>query len=959
MKQIEGNKMMMQRRNSFRFYILFSIAFLLVSLIIFLPFLIYNKSLVWSIDGYLQWYPLLVKMKSVLIDFFSGNGFPFWSWDFGLGGDFIGNFAHVFFDPFNYVAVFFSKEHMDIAYSLIIILKIYASGLMMLTYLRYHKKTYMVCIIGALGYAFCSWSLMGIRHDSFMTQLVIFPLLILGVDKVEDKKNPLLLIIGTFLSVITSLYFSYMSAIFVFIYIILRYILLEQNKSVLHFIKKMVRYMLYAIVGGVLLAAPILVSVLYSLMRASTEPGVDIMLLPALKDLLRYVPGFAGTYDVNSNSSNIGMSMIFVAMIPAMFMMWKRKKVSIWMFFTGAVILLIPGIQSIINGFSYSSGRWCYAFSFFFVCAAVECLHPVVLSSKKYQYGLGIWLAALLGITIAVQVIFRVMSVADFTLVIINIMFGFAILAIILVDRWKNKKKMRFLFGTAVVNIIVIALLYYSPGVGSQLDIYMTQGKCYEIYESNSLKAAKKIEDEDFYRIDTVDIPGNVGNNAPFTHTPANASIYWEVPSLYEYLSTIDNNWFKFNRQLGNNSGYFRRICTYSNDNRSRMDFLLGKKYFLGDKDDVKKYSQYAGYGYTDIGKKKGVSILKSKYDTSLGYVYENVVKESDYMTHSPLEREQLLMQSVQLPDEEVSKLSIANVTDSSVLKTEKNPVKIDIKGDEYAKVSQNKITIKKENAKVKVNLQEEVSGSELYLVFRNLKKKSMSPDQMWKLREKENERIRKETGDITEETDALAKAKFYSNYLSFHPYGNFAINITKDNIVKRLLNTEGEMTGIRDVDDYMVNIGYRENWSGDITCSFETMGYYTFDSIEVIAVPQNSFDLQAGVLEQNRLNVAEYGHNRVMGSIDTQKGGILFLSVIQHDGWRVFVDGKETDQIYHANTAFMGVEVPAGKHSIELVYRPLWFRETMILFLTGILIVVIIEILYMRRRKSNSRKGD
>lgn len=954
MRQNKSNESMIMQRgnNSCRLYVLYSIACLFVGLIIFLPFLIYNKSLVWNIDGYLQWYPLLVKMKSVLIDFFSGNGFSLWSWDTGLGGDFIGNYALVFCDPFNYLVLLFSKANMDIAYSLIIILKIYASGLTMLTFLRYHKKPQLICIVGALGYAFCSWSLMGMRHDFFMTQLILFPLLILGVDKVEDKKNPLLLIAGIFLSVVTSLYFSYMSAIFVFIYIIVRYILLEEKKSVFSFLKKVVQYIFYVIVGGVLLAAPILVSALYSLLRASTEAGVDISLLPTLKEVLRYLSGFAGVYDVNSNSSNIGMNMLFVAMIPAMFMLWKRKKVSIWMFFTGAVILLLPGVQSVINGFSYSSGRWCYIFSFFFVCAAVECLKPAVLSSPKFKRGLGIWLLLLLGATIAVQVIFRVMSATDFMLVIANLLFGFFVWGIILVDKLSNRKRMRLLTGTAVVNIAIIPLLYLSPNVGSQIDIYMTRGKCYEIYENNSLRAAKQIEDKEFYRVDTVDMPGNDGNNVPYVHTPANANIYWEVPSLYEYLSTTDSNWLKFNQQLGNNSGYFRRMCSYSNDSRSRMDFLLGKKYFMGDKDGVKEYSQYAGYGYTNIGEKKGISVLRSRYNTSLGYVYENAITESDYMSYSPLEREQILMQSVQLADEDVSKLSVAGTVGRPAVKTETRSVKVDIKGEKKAKVSENQIIIKKEKAKVTVSLQEEVRGSELYLIFHNLKREPMSPDEIWKLRKKDINKNKKETGTITGETDALTKAKFYSNYLSYHPYGNFTINITKDNITKRLLNAEGEAQGIRDIGDYMVNIGYRENYTGDITCTFEEMGYYTFDSIEVIAVPQNSFDLQAGILEQNRLKVTEYGHNRVEGSIDTQKGGILFLSILYNDGWRIFVDGRETDQIYHANTAFMGVEVPAGNHRIELVYRPILFRETWILFLMGAVVTILIEVLYYRKRR-------
>jgi hypothetical protein len=52
----------------------------------------------------------------------------------------------------------------------------------------------------------------------------------------------------------------------------------------------------------------------------------------------------------------------------------------------------------------------------------------------------------------------------------------------------------------------------------------------------------------------------------------------------------------------------------------------------------------------------------------------------------------------------------------------------------------------------------------------------------------------------------------------------------------------------------------------------------------------------------------------------------MLFLADLAYPGWKAYVDGKET-QIYRADYLFRSVFVPAGEHTVELVYRPRSFR--------------------------------
>ena len=141
-----------------------------------------------------------------------------------------------------------------------------------------------------------------------------------------------------------------------------------------------------------------------------------------------------------------------------------------------------------------------------------------------------------------------------------------------------------------------------------------------------------------------------------------------------------------------------------------------------------------------------------------------------------------------------------------------------------------------------------------------------------------------------------------------------------------------------------------RDRDTGSITCFLNQIGEYSFDKIEIIAVSQENFDAQARKLENNRLNISEYGNNRVNGTINSKEGGILFLSILYHDGWQIYVDGEKIEQKYLVNAAFTGVEVSPGKHKIELLYRPIGFHFSIILLLSGVVIIVLVEI-YRRRQ--------
>jgi hypothetical protein len=86
------------------------------------------------------------------------------------------------------------------------------------------------------------------------------------------------------------------------------------------------------------------------------------------------------------------------------------------------------------------------------------------------------------------------------------------------------------------------------------------------------------------------------------------------------------------------------------------------------------------------------------------------------------------------------------------------------------------------------------------------------------------------------------------------------------------------------------------------------------------------------------RASVVEYRQNRVTCETEARTAGYLVLLDSYYPGWRAFVDGRETP-VVRANYAFRAVAVPAGRHRIELRFRPRSFFVG--LGLTGLALLV------------------
>jgi hypothetical protein len=90
------------------------------------------------------------------------------------------------------------------------------------------------------------------------------------------------------------------------------------------------------------------------------------------------------------------------------------------------------------------------------------------------------------------------------------------------------------------------------------------------------------------------------------------------------------------------------------------------------------------------------------------------------------------------------------------------------------------------------------------------------------------------------------------------------------------------------------------------------------------------------------------YSQNRLTLTAETNRPAVLVVADAWADGWQATVDGRPTP-LFHANHAFRGVIVPAGRHQVALRYAPRVWRIAWLLALAGLIACGGLAVLKLR----------
>jgi len=873
----------------FNKYFIYLIIFILICIIVFLPFILNGRSLIMEADASRQHFIIFCDYMSWLKDIlFNGSTINTFSWNIGLGSDILSQYSYyIIGDLFSYFGLFFSTNVYPVVYSILIIIRIFCIGLSMLFYCSYKKYSNYKSIISAIIYAFSAFALFGVvRHPFFANAAILFPLFLIGIEKLIKENKLIYLIFISFLILLSNFYFCYMIVILGFIYALFLFFFENNDKSYKNFFKKIMLAALCFFVAFCL-ASFVLIPTIFTYLDMNTvNRNVSMLIYP-----ISYYKNLLFSF-VSTNSViwvTIGVSPLCILLIPNLLKNNKDNKVEICMLIFMSIMLLLPLFGSLMNGFSFPSNRWTFGYIFFLSLIVTKSLNDNLIYKEidlKKMFLIFIIFSQLLYLVNGLNLEF---------IIIFSIMF-FMMLVFLFQLKFKTKILSKvILFIIILFGICFNGLYLYSnlgKGYGNEFLKYNDFDFVYKdlsgemIYLNRVIDEIKSVDDS-FYR--TFRSP----------HYYQNLSILYNYNSGSSYLSLLNGTTSILSDDL-NNVQREASNNIKSFDNRTIATNILGSKYYIVNKNNIKKvpfgYEKYLEFDYTDI------QVYKNKYYLSPIIFYDSYILESEYDRYSSLEKESSLVKTVAIPD---NKKLYSNIKKDKFYNNKISEVDCSIFNVDF---NDTKYLYSKSDKTIRI-VCDGVENSEIYL-----------------------------------ELDNLEMYRALNNNFEYNVTVNRRGYYNNKKIENKLLSAY-----YVDYDSILFNMGYEKNIDDfDIDINLSSEGDYSFDDIKVYSVSMDDYEKDINKLRESSFDIEEYDDGLIKGSIKVNVDGILQLSTDYSKGWRVFVDGEEVET-FIVNKSFLGFEIAKGNHEIIFKYKTPYLNLANFVFIFGVLVLSYIMLFYDR----------
>lgn len=105
--------------------------------------------------------------------------------------------------------------------------------------------------------------------------------------------------------------------------------------------------------------------------------------------------------------------------------------------------------------------------------------------------------------------------------------------------------------------------------------------------------------------------------------------------------------------------------------------------------------------------------------------------------------------------------------------------------------------------------------------------------------------------------------------------------------------------------------------------------------------------------LASEQLNVTSFTSSSLKGTINVSDGDgkFLMLTIPYETGWNVYVDGEKVEY-FEAASGLIGIDLPAGEHTIEMKFFPKELTLGIIITIAGLVALAVIWILETKKSK-------
>ena len=947
------------QKNKVPFYFRYTLLFLITALVIYAPFILLKKSFVWEHDSYTQHLKAMIfisrwyrqTLKSLLTG--KWGAISTYSFSIGYGSDALSTLAYYGVgDPFYLLSAAVPAKYIYLFYCALIPVKNYLSGLVFaaLCSFRWPSKEHEDgCIAGALIYTFCGFALITcIGQPIFLNALIVFPLVLYGIEKVREGYKPWTFIIAICLATVSNFYFIVSIVLMAVIYALFRYIPFEKGEVGRRFKEIGILFAAGTVgvaIGGVILL-PMALTV-FGNKRIDLKPAINAFYsIPTC----RMLPvDFLACYEVEYGAlcyAGIALLCVFLLFSSKGYLKLRLQ------FLLYSVLLFLPAFGYLTNGMSYPINRWCWAYSALVAMIVAE-LWPNLFTLTERQKRV---------MTTGLTVYFVLCIFLDYDP---NFTFlgpaAFAFITLLYVLRAQKaqyeapleeadaeiedpKREARRAAGFKRAQKVVLYLVIASicvNGISKNYPDFQDRVRTYK--DMDSLAAfktgmgASPANDRNMWLNDTSQIAGAISHDPTgFVRVSNSEPGFWyQNTSILNGLSTTQSFWsvnnsnvLEYLNALGvsdvnNNAWQFTNL-----DGRAILNELASVSYLYC----LHPEKLPTGYSDTALDQSTANAVYANQNPLPMGYTYKKTIHRDKFNALTPAQKQEILLSYAVTETNNIMETPGTVEELSGKLECTNVPYEVNCLSKDIVRTEDNTFVVTKGGAKAELTFAP-VTGGELYLYMKNIAFRPTNdleifsddpvfdPDNLY-------------TSELFDGKSNYEKYQIYKATLEASPLKNIKIGaefcnthkaVTKNEVNYILPSDEQFYSGRQ---DFLLNSYTVRKQLDSIIVTFPETGIYHFDEFSVISEPLAGYEGKVAELSAESLQNVEISQNpssfvssRVTGEITVSENKLLCLTVPYSEGWKAYVDGQPAS-LEKVNLMFSGIWLTPGHHTIELRYE-------------------------------------
>lgn len=819
-----------------------------------------------------------------MYDVLAGDESLFYSWSRNLSGEFMGIIGYYLASPFNLFVWLLSRDCITEGLLFMMLAKASASGLTMAFLLKKHRGcSDVTTILFSVMYALCGFFVVQTMNPMWLDGIVGLPLVVMGVERVCDKRRFVLYILSLVYVFVANFYIGYMIGIFSALYFL--YYLASGKSANKHIGEYCGAVLMYgcASVSAILTSCFMIVPVYKSLSNGKfefTEPDYSIAESFDIADI--FIKLFPTTYDTVRME---GMPALYVGTLALVFTViyFVTRKIPVRERIAGAVLIAflvlcmyIRPVDMMWHGGQMPNWlpyRYSFLISFLIALFGAQAFDSIKsVRTKSFGTAFGILLAMLLYADLN--------NGSEFYEQVFNIAIPLAVLGVICIIAYGFKVKPK-LWVSVILCVAVCGECLLNASMSfcqMHKDIVYSTRESYTVNVSKNMReVTEQVHEQDsgFYRMEKT------------FHRCVNDPIALRMYGMSHSSSTLNSTALTLLKRLG-----FTSREHYSRYDGATVltDDIFGVKYILA-KDE-------RTLPYTEQLEVESVENIKAYVNSdALGFAYlaDSAVLDlllDEYIVHdvTPVdENGEPIFETEQpfLLQNALAKALVGNEQEDIFLPL--TDVEFDSENIRSGSTTDAHFSYRKrdeeDEAWISYTIEAQADGA-AYMYLPTIYEREC---------------------DLYINNEYRGTYYLYENY-SIEYLGNYKAG-----------------------DTFEVKLKLRDN-----AVYFKEAQFYYAD-----ADAMQSFS--AAMAQRNASTVLERtSGDSLKLDVNAAEECVVFTTIPSEEGWTAAIDGKEVPIETTMDGALIAVKVPQGEHTVTLEFFPAGLKAGLLLTFSGLLIMAI-----------------